>query len=75
MSPARELDTRLDREKVERKRKNRQSPKKISREKIFERITRFLGGFEVDPEQSTDDESLEQVENEDEPETNIETNV
>ena len=66
---------RLSRE--ERKRKQRKSPKKLSRERIFERITRFLGGFEVDPEQSTDEESLELelVEEEDEPEGDIETNV
>ena len=59
----------------ERKRKKRRSPKKLSREQIFRRITSFLGGFEVDPEESTDEETSEQSEQEETEDANLETNV
>ena len=59
----------------ERKRKRRRSPKKLSRDQIFRRITSFLGGFEVDPEESTDEEISPQSEQEETEDINLETNV
>ena len=59
----------------ERKRKRRQSPKKISCEKIFNRISSFLNGSEVDPDDSTNDETPEPTEQEEDEETHLETNV
>ena len=40
----------------EKKRKKRRSPQKFSREVLHNRITRFLDGFRVDVEDSSDDD-------------------
>ena len=40
----------------QKKWKKRSSPKKISKQTIFERITKFLNGFEVEVEDTTDEE-------------------
>ena len=59
----------------ERKRKKRQSPKKASKETIFARITRFLAGFEVDVEESSEEDEPElDILEEDHP-SNVQTNV
>ena len=66
---------RLTRE--ERKRKKQKSPKKVSREVIHDRITRFLNGFDMDPEESLEEEidGMEETETEETPEETLPTNV
>ena len=66
---------RLTRE--ERKRKKQKSPKKVSREVIHDRITRFLNGFDVDPEESSEEEidGMEETETEETPEETLPINV
>ena len=59
----------------ERKRKKRKSPKKVTKEKIFERISRFINGFEVDPEESSEEDSSDGEQEVEPTEMNIETNV
>ena len=47
---------RKNQTREEKKRKKRRSPQKTSREVIFDRITRVLGGFEVSAETSSEEE-------------------